>query len=114
MSHLTPIYTVLGVSEEDILLLVQLQTEQALSDLWQIHSTSIRPYNNPCTLRQMWGTATQMPRGELLLTGPRAPESRNGKKVLTSYGEAANNKNSDYIGKTPHLANISITSNSLK
>ncbi len=41
-------------------------------------------------------------------------ESRNGKKVLTSYGEAANNKNSDYIGKTPHLAQISITSNSLK
>jgi hypothetical protein len=31
-----------------------------------------------------------------------------GKKVFTSYGEAANNKNSDYIGKTPHLAQISI------
>jgi hypothetical protein len=36
------------------------------------------------------------------------------KKTLTSYGETANNKNSDYIGKTPHLAQISITSNSLK
>jgi hypothetical protein len=41
-------------------------------------------------------------------------ESRNGKKTPTSYGEAANNENSDYIGKTPHLAQISITSNSLK
>jgi hypothetical protein len=41
-------------------------------------------------------------------------ESRNGKKVLTSYSEAANNENSDHIGKTPHLAQISITSNSLK
>ncbi len=42
MSHLVPIYTALGASEEDILLLVQLQAEQALQDLWQIHSTSIQ------------------------------------------------------------------------
>ena len=41
-------------------------------------------------------------------------ESRNGKKVLTSCSEAANNENSDNIGKTPHLAKISINSNSLK
>ena len=27
-----------------------------------------------------------------------------GKKVLTSYGEAEHNQNSDYIGKIPHLA----------
>ena len=32
MSHLVPIYTTLGASEEEILLLFQLQAEQALSD----------------------------------------------------------------------------------
>jgi hypothetical protein len=89
MSHLVPIYTALGTSEEDILLLVQLQTEQALSDLWQIHSTSIRPYNNPCTLRQMWGTATKMPRGELLLTGPRAPIPEATSNTLAALSEVA-------------------------
>jgi hypothetical protein len=89
MSHLVPIYTALGASEEDILLLVQLQTEQALSDLWQIHSTSIRPHNNPCTLRQMWGTATKMPRGELLLTGPRAPIPETTNNTLAALAEVA-------------------------
>jgi hypothetical protein len=72
MSHLVPIYTTLGATEEEILLLFQLQAEQALSDSWQIHSASISPHN-PCTLRQIWGTATKKPRGELLLTGPRDP-----------------------------------------
>jgi hypothetical protein len=89
MSHLVPIYTALGASEEDILLLVQLQTEQALSDLWQIHSTSIRPYNNPCTLRQMWGTATKMPRGELLLTGPHASIPAATSNTLAALAEVA-------------------------
>jgi hypothetical protein len=89
MSHLVPIYTALGATEEDILLLVQLQTEQALSDRCQIHSTSIRPYYNPCTLRQMWGTATKMPRGELLLTGPRAPIPEATSNSLAALAEIA-------------------------
>ena len=89
MSHLVPIYTALGASEEDILLLVQLQTEQALSDLWQTHSASIRPYNTPCTLRQMWGTSTKMPRGELLLTGPCAPIPEATRNTTAALAEIA-------------------------
>ena len=41
-------------------------------------------------------------------------ESRNETKQPSSYGEAVNGKNSDYIGKIPHLAETFITSSSLK
>ena len=89
MSHLVPIYTTLGASEEEILLLFQLQAEQALSDSWQVHSTSISPHNKPCTLRQMWGTATKSPRGELLLTGPRAPIPEETSNTLAALADVS-------------------------
>ncbi len=73
-------------------LLFQLQTEQSLNNLWQIHSTSIRPHNNPCTLRQMWGTVSKIPRDELLLTGPRAliPEATS--NTLAALADVAGQK----------------------
>ena len=74
MSHLVPIYTTLGSSEEEILLLFQLQTEHDLSDSCQIHSTTISPHGNPCTLRQLWDTVTRRQLwGELLLSDPLDP-----------------------------------------
>jgi len=66
-------------------------------------------------LQTLWtGTYTACELPLLKTFGTNAMESRNGKKVLTSCSEAANNENSDNIGKTPHLAKISINSNSLK
>ena len=74
LSLLIVILTTLGSSEEDILLILQLQTERALKGTWEVHSVTTQTHKSPCTLRDIWVTATKKKlRGDLLLIGPTPP-----------------------------------------